>query len=707
VTSEVPTVHKEQTKYQIHRVIMNIPPPPPPMNKSGIPLPSSFNKQSTQQATSSTTPPPPPPMSIATQKKHKPSLSQQKDQNTSDNNVTMNPEFIITDPDKDSYEPHDYTNIKVLLIQYSARMGREDEGVFVENKILESMKQDNRVPDFVLFPELYIGEKSELHLDKNNTLKSISNVLAKYRIYGILGSMVERHSVRYYNTCVFMNRDGTILGSYRKRHLVKDGGDRVGIYDTSFGRVAVLICYDIENKDCLNETLAYDPIIIFNPTLIAARSLSNSGKSAELTSWYIAMSSMSRQFENLCIEKQCTVIRCDMPGNPLGSNAMGTSQCISPYSTIYAPTRFPAIFNIYVDKVVDQSVVSAEKRALLNDYSRLTNPPTYIRSEQNDNVGNRYRLHTFESHTKPFVPDHICFFDSKVMFAATKQQLFMYKVFNRELQFIVSSFESDIVAMTASTKHLFTACKNGELHIWKVNELKSFELLKSVQIPTNTTVTVLQPGTVNNKPVILCGDEQGTIALFDIVEYQFTKEWKVSDGSIRCIECIGQLSFICDNKDSTAIKIWDLNKECLIHTLNHTDSIVALKSLAVKDNCLVSIDSQGQISVWNIQPDFSKIATSSITTSNEISGVQPINSNYIIISYLNHQAPELFDVSQGKVVHQFHPQVGAVASKGVLRMAFDGVSLLSIVSDNPDCNIALYEFISNQIPTKFNEIFNI
>jgi N-carbamoylputrescine amidase len=60
----------------------------------------------------------------------------------------------------------------------------------------------------------------------------------------------------YYNTAVVIERDGTVLGRYRKTHIpqvgpifwekyfFKPGNLGYRVWDTSVGRVGVFICYD-------------------------------------------------------------------------------------------------------------------------------------------------------------------------------------------------------------------------------------------------------------------------------------------------------------------------------------------------------------------------------------------------------------------------------------------------------------------------------
>src|SRR5258707_100102 len=60
---------------------------------------------------------------------------------------------------------------------------------------------------------------------------------------------------RYYNTAPGIGPDGRLLGTYRKTHVPEDilyheqhyfapGDTGVRVFDTPFGKIAVLICYD-------------------------------------------------------------------------------------------------------------------------------------------------------------------------------------------------------------------------------------------------------------------------------------------------------------------------------------------------------------------------------------------------------------------------------------------------------------------------------
>ena len=79
----------------------------------------------------------------------------------------------------------------------------------------------------------------------------------------IVGSMYERAADgRHFNTAPFINRDGSILGCYRKTHLfdaqnrtdIPPGmmeskkvapGDELPVYDTDAGKIGVFVCSDL------------------------------------------------------------------------------------------------------------------------------------------------------------------------------------------------------------------------------------------------------------------------------------------------------------------------------------------------------------------------------------------------------------------------------------------------------------------------------
>jgi N-carbamoylputrescine amidase len=96
----------------------------------------------------------------------------------------------------------------------------------------------------------------------------------------IIGSVFERRAAGiYHNTAVILGADGALLGKYRKMHIPDDPlyyekfyftpGD-LGFpnFDTSYGRVAVLVCWDQWYPEAARLSSLLGTNILFYPTAI-------------------------------------------------------------------------------------------------------------------------------------------------------------------------------------------------------------------------------------------------------------------------------------------------------------------------------------------------------------------------------------------------------------------------------------------------------
>lgn len=84
-------------------------------------------------------------------------------------------------------------------------------------------------------------------------LAVMSKLAVSYNINIIAGSMPVIEDGELYNVAYLCRRDGTVDGQYKihptpseKRDWIMQGGDEVKIFDTDFGKIGILICYDVE-----------------------------------------------------------------------------------------------------------------------------------------------------------------------------------------------------------------------------------------------------------------------------------------------------------------------------------------------------------------------------------------------------------------------------------------------------------------------------
>jgi len=82
----------------------------------------------------------------------------------------------------------------------------------------------------------------------------------------------------YYNTACVIERDGTVLGKYRKTHIphvgpcfwekfyFKPGNLGYPVWDTSVGRIGLIICYDRHCPEVARELGLKGAELVFNPS---------------------------------------------------------------------------------------------------------------------------------------------------------------------------------------------------------------------------------------------------------------------------------------------------------------------------------------------------------------------------------------------------------------------------------------------------------
>jgi predicted amidohydrolase len=115
----------------------------------------------------------------------------------------------------------------------------------------------------------------------------LGEVARKHGLYLVAG-LYERDATVVYNTSVLIGRDGTLIGKYRKVCLPREeieGGITPGaeypVFDTDFGRVGMMICWDVHFPEVARELAARGAEVIFMPiwggneTLAQARAIEN------------------------------------------------------------------------------------------------------------------------------------------------------------------------------------------------------------------------------------------------------------------------------------------------------------------------------------------------------------------------------------------------------------------------------------------------
>jgi predicted amidohydrolase len=112
--------------------------------------------------------------------------------------------------------------------------------------------------------------------------------LAKERKSWVTAGIYELENGVLYNTAVLIDRQGRLAGKYRKVYLPREEyehgitpGNTFPVFDTDFGRVGMMICYDVFFSDPAKALAAQGAEVILLPiwggdeTLAKARAIEN------------------------------------------------------------------------------------------------------------------------------------------------------------------------------------------------------------------------------------------------------------------------------------------------------------------------------------------------------------------------------------------------------------------------------------------------
>jgi predicted amidohydrolase/GNAT superfamily N-acetyltransferase len=139
--------------------------------------------------------------------------------------------------------------------------------------------------DLALFPEFFNAPLMGIDTHKTSIdsikalaeyseriVEEISKLAVSYNINIIAGSMPIIEDGQLYNVAYLCRRDGTLESQYKihptpheKRAWIMQGGDRLSTFDTDFGKIGVLICYDVEFPELARLQAENDMQILFVP----------------------------------------------------------------------------------------------------------------------------------------------------------------------------------------------------------------------------------------------------------------------------------------------------------------------------------------------------------------------------------------------------------------------------------------------------------
>ena len=175
---------------------------------------------------------------------------------------------------------------KIALIQ-SRDMGSQQNNL--SNTLIQIKDAADQGAEIVCTQELFLSdyfckEQNDSHFDKaidlnSNVVKELQHSAAANQVILIASLFEKAMSGLYYNTCLIIEKNGEILGKYRKNHIPQDpffeekfyfapGDSGYPVWQTSAGKIGVLICWDQWYPEAARLLALKGAEIIFIPTAI-------------------------------------------------------------------------------------------------------------------------------------------------------------------------------------------------------------------------------------------------------------------------------------------------------------------------------------------------------------------------------------------------------------------------------------------------------
>jgi len=178
------------------------------------------------------------------------------------------------------------TKFNIGLIQFSLSKNIDENLTKALSWVERAAKSGAQV---ICLPELFKSQYFCQTEDTNNFIlaesipgpstDAISHVAKKNNVSVVVPIFEKRSSGVYHNSLVVIDSDGKILGTYRKMHIPDDPGYYEKYYfapgdlgyknfDTSFGKIGTLICWDQWYPEAARLTALQGAAVLFYPTAI-------------------------------------------------------------------------------------------------------------------------------------------------------------------------------------------------------------------------------------------------------------------------------------------------------------------------------------------------------------------------------------------------------------------------------------------------------
>ena len=231
--------------------------------------------------------------------------------------------------------------LEVAVVQCEVKQYAPKENLSRAETYIQKASSQNA--DMIVFPEDFItgpiGDRLEELADaENKYCKFFQNLAKKYKIDIVPGSIIEKDKFGFHNTAYYIDSSGKIKSRYRKinlwhpeRHYINPGHE-VAVCNTKFGKIGLIICWDLIFPEIFRKMLQRGVNIVICPSYWCYGDAGKVGNKHDVNSESKLVDSlcMGRAFEN-----EIAIVYCNAAGKmQLGESSntlIGHSQITVPF----------------------------------------------------------------------------------------------------------------------------------------------------------------------------------------------------------------------------------------------------------------------------------------------------------------------------------------------------------------------------------------
>ncbi|GAB5406336.1 MAG: hypothetical protein Aurels2KO_45670 [Aureliella sp.] len=221
-------------------------------------------------------------------------------------------------------EPHQRLPREVRIATVSQANIQEATAAAMTKRVMRELNEiAKQAPDIVCLPETHTAKVRDYPRHSEITEATYLSALEPYAYYAkkhrcyVVCPIHTTENGKCYNSAVFLDREGDVLGRYHKKHTttnemskgVSPGPAQAPVFDTDFGKVGAQICFDIHWTDGWQDLSAQGAEIVFWPSAFGG------GEMVRTMAWqhqYCVVSSTWKGASRIC----------DVTGNELAKTGL-------------------------------------------------------------------------------------------------------------------------------------------------------------------------------------------------------------------------------------------------------------------------------------------------------------------------------------------------------------------------------------------------